>query len=251
MHSETVEYLVTHSAFTTKLLSRFYPFTPEQRVKYRDVLDPLLLAKNTTQKHNVPDTLKPFIELFDLSDESPQQTESIPSEMEYDPILHQIIHFGQQEIEQDKQAFYHLVISVMAGDQPIYNKALCANTSIPWTESKIQLMTQFMVIDWPTLSMNTALPWSEKLIDQYLEKWWWGELATEPKSFIREYRKGLLNNPAIPWCIDWLIKYERFINLDLLAENENIWNSTFGPNLNIEGTESELLLNFFNHLIEK
>ena len=63
MQLETAEYLAQKREFTTNLLSRFYPFTPEQREQYRDVLNPLLLAKNPSQKQYIPDTLKPFTEL--------------------------------------------------------------------------------------------------------------------------------------------------------------------------------------------
>ena len=126
------------------------------------------------------------------------------------------------------------MLEVAAESQPNYTRALCANTQISWTAKNIQQLIDFYIADWPTLSINPALPWSENLIDKFLDKWWWGELATEPDSFIREYRKGLLDNPAIPWNIDWLVKYERFINLDLLAENENIWAKVFQPLLSAE-----------------
>lgn len=235
--NDICKYLFRNRVFTINLLSSFYPFTPEQREQYRHALNSQLLAKNPSQKQYIPAALKSFAELFQLSEEPYVEPPAENLAQTDDPLLQKINAFSAVDIKRNKQSLYRLMLEVAAEDRPFYTRAICANTEIPWTSQNIQQLIDFYIADWTTLSMNSALPWSETLIDQYLDNWWWGDLATEPKSFIREYRKGVLDNPAISWDIDWLIKYQRYINLDLLSENENIWEKVFKPVVDDSATE--------------
>ena len=62
-------------------------------ITYRDVLNPQLLAKNPSQKKYIPDTLKPFAELFQLSEEPSVETPAENLTQTDDPLLQKINEF--------------------------------------------------------------------------------------------------------------------------------------------------------------
>ena len=78
------------------------------------------------------------------------------------------------------------------------------------------------------MSTNEGFPWSMELIDQYLDRWAWGrDLSTADNDMPRN--SGLINNGAIPWDIDWILKYEVFIDVNSLSLEPLIWDKAFKP----------------------
>jgi len=103
---------------------------------------------------------------------------------------------------------------------------LSQRKSLPWSIPFIDRFIEFW--DWRLLSSNRSLPWSTELIDHYIDRWEWGyyELS-EDDAEIGE--TGLIGNTGIPWNIDWLIRYEEFIDFELLKRDWFIWDKAFKP----------------------
>ena len=106
------------------------------------------------------------------------------------------------------------------------------------------------------LSDNTSLPWSEELIDAYLEKWDWDDLARNEgiqwnEKMFNKYKDKLKVNelflsPNLPWSLEFLTKYENiFLNtweMDIHTEKcrQVIWDKVFTNILDDEMLETLL-----------
>lgn len=98
--------------------------------------------------------------------------------------------------------------------------------SLPWSIPFIDRFIEYW--DWSSLSVNRSLPWSIELIDHYIDRWEWGfiELSEGGEEFVDS---GLIGNTGIPWNIDWLIIYEKFIDIEVLMRDWAIWDKAFKP----------------------
>ena len=99
-----------------------------------------------------------------------------------------------------------------------------------------------------TLGANTSLYWTEELIDKYIEKWSWNDLATNEgivwsETLIEKYwsrlkSTSLFSSPSLSWNLDLIIKYERECidawNLNSDDLSEKIWQKVFKPLINDE-----------------
>lgn len=104
---------------------------------------------------------------------------------------------------------------------------LSYSTEVPWS---IQLLERFKIYwGWEFLSTNEGLPWSIELVDQYLDRWSWGKDDNRTPYCDLPRNSGLINNEAIPWDIDWIIKYKAFINVRSLSLEPIIWGKAFKP----------------------
>lgn len=100
--------------------------------------------------------------------------------------------------------------------------------SLPWSIPFIDRFIEYW--NWNQLSENRSLPWSTELIDHYIDRWEWG--CFEPSEDNAESdvgTRGLIGNTGVPWNIDWLIKYEKFIDIEALKRDWFIWDKAFKP----------------------
>jgi len=42
---------------------------------------------------------------------------------------------------------------------------------------------------------------------------------------------GLLGNEGIPWDIDWILRYEQFLNVESMSYEALIWERAFKPHM--------------------
>lgn len=181
-----------------------------------------------TKKSQMLARLQQLVSAFDL-------TTDIPEELQRNKYEIQVCSFpvenGIPLIDDTFMKFYH---SLMYRDMErnSYQKAFSSNTNFEWSVSFIEELYDDNLIDWPTLSTNPALPWNLEMIDHFVEMWWWGSPLMELDTNAKTYRKGLADNPGIPWTIDWLVRYEPFMDFDFLPDNRNIWDKVFKPFVN-------------------
>jgi hypothetical protein len=116
--------------------------------------------------------------------------------------------------------------------KPEYSFGLLSyNKSLPWSIPFIDHFIEYW--NWNHLSENRSLPWSIELIDHYIDRWEWGYF--EPSEDDEEGdigERGLIGNTGIPWNIDWLIRYEKFIDMEALKRDWFIWDKAFKPYMN-------------------
>jgi len=124
-------------------------------------------------------------------------------------------------------------------------KNLSKNTKLPWTEAFIKKYSEFWdwdrlsinpALPWSTdfiskyfkkwnfkkISQNTGLPWNEVLIDAFLDRWGWGSNIQNDSgidSYDEYQNKGLCYNESIPWDINLIKKYSKFIEWSSLRHN--------------------------------
>lgn len=110
------------------------------------------------------------------------------------------------------------------------------------------------------LSDNTSLPWSEELIDTYLDKWCWEDLAQNEgilwnERMIKKYEDKLdlnllFQNPSLPWSLDFLIAHEKEIStcwsMDRNTEKcrQIIWDKVFTKFMDDEVLDTVLNTSF-------
>lgn len=105
---------------------------------------------------------------------------------------------------------------------------LSNNTSLPWS---IQFIDRFIDYwNWEKLSGNNGLPWNLELIDHYIDRWKWGYFElSEVDDECDEWESGLIGNQGITWNIDWIIRYEEFIDMEALKRDWFLWDKAFKP----------------------
>lgn len=107
-------------------------------------------------------------------------------------------------------------------------KELSDSSELPWSISFVERFREYW--DWSSMSMNKRLPWSLDFVDQYLKYWVWGNSKRNEEGWMSG-SSGLLGNEGIPWDIDWILRYEQFINVDAMSYEEMIWEKSFKPHL--------------------
>jgi len=112
-----------------------------------------------------------------------------------------------------------------------FPSVLSLNKALPWSMSFLEEFKYDW--NWYNLVSNPGLPWSTKLIDKYFEKWY------KPKERVEEHPIfydpwGLIIDPAVPWEIDWIIRYEEHIDFYNFILDHSYWNQIFRPAIDDE-----------------
>lgn len=115
---------------------------------------------------------------------------------------------------------------------------LSRNKALPWSIPFIERYSERW--DWEYLSSCDHLPWNEELIDHFENYWEWGGEYTyeitededgnplpEPRPTSTGYSTGLATNPALPWSIDFILRYQDRLDINQLAENRGVWDKAF------------------------
>ena len=131
---------------------------------------------------------------------------------------------------------------------PNYPKPISQNTALPWGITFIEKYQYLW--DWKYISMNESIPWSKKLIDKFLNQLEWGgvspcPLVDEEGNFVSEfgglqYNHGLVTNESLPWSLDFINYYRKYIDFESLSENKGVWEKAFKPFVNDEIVEITL-----------
>ena len=128
-------------------------------------------------------------------------------------------------------------------------KSLSDNKTLPWSIPFIEAYKSHW--DWESLSTNEGLPWSLELIELFQDKWVWGclyetSLLDENGFEIsptggKALQSGLVRNKALPWSIDFINKYSKKIDFELIKDNHSVWEKTFKPHV-----DDVFISEFFN-----
>lgn len=118
-------------------------------------------------------------------------------------------------------------------------KELSGSDMLPWSIAFIERFEETW--DWTLMCMNNDLPWSFELIDRFLDKWSWGNKNRNEEGYITGF-SGLICNEGIPWDIDWIMRYEQFLNLDAMSCEEMIWDKVFKPHIDEKTIDTILRL---------
>jgi len=113
--------------------------------------------------------------------------------------------------------------------------ALSRNNSLLWTKEFIETFKDLW--DWERLCANEGISWSFEMIDYFSEKFKWGGfepcfLKDEEGNEISPFggkcvTEGLVFNESIPWSIDFLSYYEKFLDFEALVLNKALWDNAF------------------------
>ncbi len=124
--------------------------------------------------------------------------------------------------------------------KPIENKVwhfFSGNEAFPWSKKMIEIHKYDL--DWNNLCSNEGIIWDSNLIDYFFIYVKWGgwrpcELLDENGYEISpvggaEFVSGLIDNKSIPWSIDFLLRYENFLEFKALLYNTAVWDKAFKP----------------------
>lgn len=106
-----------------------------------------------------------------------------------------------------------------------YFGMLSRNSALPWSAQFIDRFIDFW--DWEWLCMNEGVPWDNELINQYIDKVEWGGREYSPDNSFR-VKGGLTSNENLDWTIDFMLRYEKYIDFDELF-NDAVWDKVFKP----------------------
>ena len=135
-------------------------------------------------------------------------------------------HFAANDAFISDPDFFEENLELYLADPTAAFSWLSFRTVLPWSIPFIERFKEYW--GWDFLSTNEGLPWSMELVDQYLDRWSWGrDLRTADNDMPRN--SGLINNGAIPWDIDWILKYDVFIDIKSLSLEPMIWEKAFRP----------------------
>lgn len=97
---------------------------------------------------------------------------------------------------------------------------LSINPGLPWS---IDFINKYLnKWNFKKISQNTGLPWSEVLIDAFIDRWGWSNAIQNDldTNLYDEYtNKGLCFNESVPWDINLIAKYIKFIDWSSLKHN--------------------------------
>lgn len=172
--SKCISFLERHPKYCINLLSKEFPFTSEQLLKYSNILDWRLVSSNTN-----------IIWDFDLIF------------CFYDKI-------SWKDLTINRAAFLDISLLDVFSDKVQWKNnndewgfSIAANEGLPWTLEFIKKYDS--KIKFKELSVNRSVEWSEELIDRYWGKWDLNELGS---------------NVAFPWDLRLFDKYlgEEFLD---------------------------------------
>lgn len=123
--------------------------------------------------------------------------------------------------------FFEENLKVYLEDSVSAFRWLSSRTVLPWSKPFIERFKDLW--EWEYLSVNEGLPWSLELIDAFQLEWSWGSNDNRTPDTDPPNDSGLINNKAIPWDIDWILKYEAFIEIKSLSLEPMIWDKAFKP----------------------
>ena len=97
---------------------------------------------------------------------------------------------------------------------------LSINPALPWS---IDFIKKYLnKWNFKKISQNTGLPWNEVLIDAFIDRWGWSNTIqndSDAELYDEYQRKGLCLNESIPWDINLIAKYSKFIDWSCLKHN--------------------------------
>lgn len=141
--------------------------------------------------------------------------------------LHWVSLIQNQTLMKDPQFYENILDKCIAKPKKAFY-VLSLVPTLPWSISYIDRFIDYW--EWSFLSSNWGLPWSMELIDYYLDKWDWGDYIRTKEGSVSGMT-GLINNSTIPWDIDWILKYEKFIDIESLSLQPMIWDKVFKPHM--------------------
>lgn len=118
-------------------------------------------------------------------------------------------------------------------------RELSGSDRLPWSIAFIERFEE--TLDWTLMCMNNDLPWSFALIDRFLDKWSWGNQKRNEEGYITGF-SGLIGNEGIPWDIDWILRYEQFLDMGAMSCEEMIWEKAFKHYMDEKTVETILRL---------
>ena len=127
----------------------------------------------------------------------------------------------------DPQFFEANLDKYMANDAALF-WWLSSSQVLPWSISFIERFKDYW--QWSIMSWNISLPWSSEFVDYYIKYWDWGNQTRTEDGFATG-ASGIICNEGIPWDIDWILKYEQFINVEAMSYEAMIWEKVFKPHM--------------------
>lgn len=114
---------------------------------------------------------------------------------------------------------------------------LSSNEGLDWTKYFIEEYKQLWV--WEDLCTNESVPWDSHLVEFFYDRIKWGGLIDSPLLDERDIEiaptggfsqaEGLILNPNVDWTIDFLEKFERNLEFEILRYNKGVWERVFKP----------------------
>lgn len=138
---------------------------------------------------------------------------------------------GNKLLFENDRRFFEDNLNKWLNIEDVFDSQLSGNSALPWS---VDLIDRFSgKWDWKRMATNTGLPWSTELIDRYLEN-----LCFEPITVggTEIEPGGLYVHHKVPWTLDWIIRYEKYIDFNALFQfnKQEIWNKIFKPVFNDE-----------------
>ena len=124
-------------------------------------------------------------------------------------------------------------------DEPYTFQMLSISYQLPWSIPFIDRFIEFW--EWEYLVWNKSLPWSIDFIEYYSDKLNWGGFiddyiyeddnanTLDTPIPTKEIVRGLINNEALPWSIEFINHFEKNIEFELLSSNLAVWEKAFKP----------------------
>lgn len=129
------------------------------------------------------------------------------------------------EILHKDQSFFESNLEKWLADPFNYFGLLSRNSALHWSAELIERFSDFW--DWDWLCMNKGISWDTKMIDRFIDKVEWGGREYFPDNSFR-VKGGLISNENLDWSIDFILRYEEYIDFEELFI-EVAWSNALKP----------------------